>query len=87
MTRRDIIDKVSQEFGVSKKQAEKIVKFIFSQMSEALQKGERITIQGFGSFEVRKRKKRAVYNPRTKEKVIVPEKRYVAFIPSKKLLK
>ena len=85
MTRKDLVNRLNKEFGIPKKYGEEIVKFIFSEISNSLEEGERVSIQGFGSFEVRERKERIVYNPRTKERLKVPAKRYVAFIPSKKL--
>ncbi len=65
MTRKDLIDKVAKEFGLKKKDAEAIVKFIFREIAEAVKRGERVSIQGFGAFELRELKERKIRNPRT----------------------
>jgi len=49
MTRKDLIDKVAEKFGLKKKEAEAIVKFIFHEIAETVRKGERVSIQGFGA--------------------------------------
>ncbi len=85
MTRKDLIDKVAKEFGLKKKDAEAIVKFIFSEITEALKKDERVSIQGFGVFEVRELKARRIRIPRSNKIVVVPNKKRIVFIP--KLLK
>ena len=85
MTRKDLIDRVAKEFGLKKKDAEAIVKFIFSEITEALKKNERVSIQGFGVFEVRELKARRIRIPRSNKIVVVSNKKRIVFIP--KLLK
>ncbi len=80
MTRKDLIDKVAKEFGLKKKDAEAIVKFIFQEIAEAVKRGERVSIQGFGAFELKELKERKVRNPRTGEKVKIPIRTKVKFI-------
>ena len=80
MTRKDLIDKVAKEFGLKKKDAEAIVKFIFQDIAETVKKGERVSIQGFGAFELRELKGRRIRNPKTGEDIWVPERRKVIFI-------
>ena len=80
MTRKDLIDKVAKEFGLKKKDAEAIVKFIFGEIAETVKRGERVSIQGFGAFELRKLKERRIRNPRTGEEVKVPVRGKVIFI-------
>jgi len=65
MTRKDLIDKIAKEFGLKKKDAEAIVKFIFQEIAETVKSGERVSIQGFGAFELRELKERKIRNPRT----------------------
>ena len=81
MTRKDLIDKVAKEFGLKKKDAEAIVKFIFQVIAETVKKGERVSIQRFGSFELRELKERKIRNPRTGEEMKIPRKYKVFFIP------
>ena len=80
MTRKDLIDRVAERFGLKKKESEAIVKFIFQEIAEAVKKGERVSIQGFGAFELRELKERKIRNPRTGNKIIIPRRRKVVFV-------
>ena len=80
MTRKDLIDSVAKKFGLKKKDAEAIVKFIFQEIAGTVKKGERVSIQGFGAFELRKLKERKVKNPRTGEEIKVPVRKKVIFV-------
>ena len=81
MTRKNLIDKVAKEFGLKKKEADAIVKFIFKEIAETVKKGERVSIQGFGAFELRELKERKIRNPRTGKVMEVPIRKKVVFIP------
>jgi len=86
MTKRQLIEKLAQNVkGLSFKDAELVVDTIFESMAGALGKGERIEIRGFGSFEIRVRKPRTGRNPKTGEKVQVPEKKVPFFKVGKEL--
>jgi len=80
MTRKDLIDRVAKEFGLKKKDAEAIVKFIFQEIVEAVKRGERVSIQGFGAFELKELKERKIRNPRTGEKIEIPLRKKVVFV-------
>ena len=79
MTRRDLINRVAEKFGLKKKDAESIVKFIFQEIAETVKKGERVSIQGFGAFELRELKERRIRNPRTGEEIEIPVRKKVCF--------
>jgi len=81
MTRKDLIDRVAERFGLKKKESEAIVKFIFQEIAETVKKGERVSIQGFGAFELRGLKERRIRNPRTREVIEVPAREKVVFVP------
>jgi len=81
MTRKDLIDKVAKKFGLRKKDAEAIVKFIFQEIAETVRRGERVSIQGFGAFELRELKERKIRNPRTGEVIEIPNREKVVFVP------
>ena len=85
MTRKDLIDKVAGEFGLKKKDAEAIVKFIFQEIAETVKKGERVSIQGFGAFELKELKERRIKNPKTGGELKIPIRKKVIFIPRIKL--
>ena len=76
MTRKEIAEKVAGEFGLSKKEAATIVRYVFDAIAESLRKGERVSIQGFGVFDVRERRYR---HPRTGEIRVAPGRKKVYF--------
>ena len=76
----EVIFKAAEKFGLRKKEAEAIVKFIFQEIAETVKKGERVSIQGFGAFELRELKERRIRNPRTGKVVKVPERYRVVFV-------
>src|ERR1700719_3069526 len=85
MKKADLIEEVLKVTELPRKESETIVETIFDSIIEAIQKGEKIEIRGFGSFRTRQRKSRVGRNPKTGEKVEVPAKRIPFFKPSKEL--
>jgi integration host factor subunit beta len=85
MTKRDMIEKLTGQDGLSLKEAERVVNTMFDSMTEALASGDRVEIRGFGSFQVRERKARQGRNPRTGETVQVRAKRFPFFKAGKEL--
>lgn len=86
MTKSDLVQKLSEQVTtLTKKECEVIVDTVFLQMKDALQKGEKIEIRGFGSFTVRVRRAKEGRNPKTGEKVSIPEKRIPFFKVGKEL--
>ena len=85
MTKADLIDEVVRVTAVSKKDAEIIVNTVFSSIVDALQHDDKIELRGFGSFRVRRRRSRQGRNPKTGDRVDVPEKRIPYFKPGKEL--
>ena len=81
MTRKDLIDKVAKEFGLKKKDAEAIVKFIFQEIAETVKNGERVSIQRFGAFELKELKERRVRSPKTGRIIEVSHRKKIVFIP------
>lgn len=80
MTKSALIETVTEKVkGLTKKQVETIVDTIFDGMKEALARGEKIEIRGFGNFKTKHRRAKLARNPRTGEKVEVPEKRAIHF--------
>ena len=85
MTKADLVEEVVKVADVSKKHAEIIVNTVFSSIVEALQRDDKIELRGFGSFRVRRRRSRQGRNPKTGDRVDVPEKRIPYFKPGKEL--
>ncbi|HUL35910.1 MAG TPA: HU family DNA-binding protein [Candidatus Eisenbacteria bacterium] len=85
MTKADLIEEVLRVTELPRKESETIVETIFESIIDALQKGDKIEIRGFGSFRTRQRRGRIGRNPKTGEKVDVPAKKIPFFKPSKEL--
>ncbi len=86
MTRSDLVEALAARFGqLTQRDAEFAVKAILDAMGDALVKGHRIEIRGFGSFSVNRRAPRIGRNPRSGESVMIPEKRVPHFKPGKAL--
>jgi integration host factor subunit beta len=85
MTKSDLIDVLCETQKIPKGRAELLVQVIFESMEEALKRGERIEIRGFGSFELRSYKPYEGRNPRTGVRVSVQPKRLPFFKVGKEL--
>ena len=85
MTKADFISKVSEKTGFSKKDAEKAVNAFMDVVKDALKDGEKVSLVGFGTFEVVQRAERKGRNPQTGKVINIPSKKTVKFVPSKKL--
>ena len=85
MNKAELITKVSEKANVTQKVAKVIVDTLFDGMMESLEKGERIEIRGFGSFGLNYRPPRTGRNPKSGERVKVPEKYVPHFKAGKEL--
>ena len=86
MTRSDLVNQRPERFGqLTHRDTEFAVKTILDAMSDALARGHRIEIRGFGSFSINRRPPRVGRNPRSGEQVIIPEKLVPHFKPDKAL--
>jgi integration host factor subunit beta len=86
MTRSDLVGQLAEKFDkLTHRDTEFAVKTIIDAMSEALARGHRIEIRGFGSFSINRRPPRVGRNPRSGEQVVVPEKLVPHFKPGKAL--
>lgn len=83
--KNDIINYVADKTGVPKMKAEEAVEALFDAMKDALAKGERIELRGFGVFVVKPRKRGIGRNPRTGEEVAIPVGKTIRFKPGKEL--
>ncbi len=85
MTKADLVEQVVRVAEIGKKRAETVVNTVFSSIVEALRRDDKIELRGFGSFRVRRRRSRHGRNPKTGDRVAVPEKRIPYFKPGKEL--
>ncbi|MGH9897663.1 MAG: HU family DNA-binding protein [Pyrinomonadaceae bacterium] len=85
MIKLDIVNYVADTTGVAKMKAEQAVDILFKSMKDALARGERIELRGFGVFVVKPRKRGVGRNPRTGEEVSIPSGKTIRFKPGKEL--
>ncbi|MEO2153613.1 MAG: HU family DNA-binding protein [Aquificae bacterium] len=85
MTKAELIARAAEKAGVSKKQADRCLKAIIEVIEDALQKGERIALPGFGVFQVKERAARKGRNPQTGEVIEIPARKVVVFKAAKQL--
>ncbi len=85
MTKKEIVKAISEEIGLTQLKTKEIVQKTFDAIVETLVRDGRIELRNFGVFEVKKRAARKARNPRTGDKVLVPEKFVVTFKPGKEM--
>ena len=85
MTKAALVEEVARVAELTKKHSEVIVETVFHSIIEALHRGEKIELRGFGSFRLRRREPRKGRNPKTGDRVEVPSKRVPYFKPGKEL--
>jgi DNA-binding protein HU-beta len=85
LTKTELIDKVAQETELTKKDSDQAIDAFIDAISEALAKGDKVTLVGFGSFEVRKRAARQGRNPQTGKAIDIPAREVPVFTAGKNL--
>ena len=85
MNKTELIAAAAERSGITKKDAEQVIGAAFDVIIAQLQKGEKVQISGFGTFEVKQRKERVGRNPHTGEAVQIPASKVPAFKASKTL--
>jgi integration host factor subunit beta len=85
VTKKEIVKTISEEIGLTQLKTKEIVQKTFDAIVETLVEEKRIELRNFGVFEVKKRAARKARNPRTGDKVYVPEKYVVTFKPGKEM--
>ncbi len=85
MVKAEMVARLAQKMGISKKEADVVVKTVFGTIVESLSNGEKVELRGFGSFRVKNRNPRKSRNPKTGEIVHVPAKKVPFFRPGKDL--
>ena len=85
MNKTDLINVVAANAGVSKKNAEAVIKATLDAITTAMTNGESVQLLGFGSFEVRERAERTGHNPKTGEAVKIAACKTPVFKPGKPL--
>jgi DNA-binding protein HU-beta len=85
MTKQDLVDRIANQTGLTKRQATNSLSAAIDGIKDALSQGDRVTLVGFGTFYVAERKARTGRNPRTQEKINIPARNVPNFRPGKDL--
>ena len=85
MNKKELVESVVEKTGFKVKEAEKSVNVIIESITEALKKGDKVQLIGFGTFEVRQRAARTGHNPQTGKEINIPATKVPAFKPGKAL--
>ncbi|OPX26708.1 MAG: integration host factor subunit alpha [Candidatus Cloacimonas sp. 4484_143] len=85
MNRQDLVAKIAAEAGVTKKAANQALNSVIDGITVALEKGDKVSLVGFGTFKVNKRNARSGVNPQTKAKIQIPARKVPVFKAGKKL--
>ena len=85
MNKTDLVTAVAEKTELAKKDIEKAVSAVFASIEEALAKGDKVQLVGFGTFEVRNRAERTGRNPQTKEQIVIPASKVPTFKAGKAL--
>ena len=85
MNKSELIAAIATKTGETKKNAETSLNALIEVVTEALEKGDKVQLVGFGSFEVRKRAARKGRNPQTKEEIKIPASKAPVFKAGKAL--
>lgn len=85
MTKAELVERVAEKINLTKKQTETIVNLLLDSITEALRRGDKVELRGFGSFRIRQRRPREGRNPKTGATVSIPAKRVPFFKAGKEL--
>ena len=83
-----LLDQLKKSYpNFLKKDLEKVVSIVLNEIKQALKRGDRVELRGFGMFSTNIQKARISRNPKTGEKVNTPEKKTIHFKMAKKMFK
>ncbi|WP_255436167.1 HU family DNA-binding protein [Pseudalkalibacillus hwajinpoensis] len=85
MNKAELLSTVAERAELSKKDTARVVDTLMDTIAEALAKGEKVQLVGFGNFEVRERSARKGRNPQTGEEILIQASKTPAFKPGKAL--
>lgn len=82
MNNKDFTSELSKRLGYTLKDTSELISSLLSGMTRQLEEGNVVTIQGFGTFEVKKKAERISINPTTRQRMLVPPKLVLTYRPS-----
>jgi DNA-binding protein HU-beta len=87
LNKGDLIARISKDAGVSKSEAERVFNSLIGGITASMKKGQKVTIVGFGTFSVAKRKARTGRNPQTGAPIKIAARKVPKFTPGSELKK
>lgn len=85
MTKAEFTENIASRLGLRRKEAARVVEAVLQEITESLQRGEKVQLIPFGSFQIRERRGREGRNPRTGEKIEIDGRRVTVFTAGKSL--
>jgi integration host factor subunit alpha len=85
MTKEDLVEKIFEKIGLSKKEAQEIIEVLFDTMKQTFIEGESVKLPGFGTFNIRQKMSRRGRNPKTGEELEITPRRVITFRASNQL--
>jgi len=85
MSREDLITKIAEDAAITKKAATAALNAVLDGVMIALEKGDKVSLVGFGTFSVSARKARKGVNPQTKKEIKIPARNVPVFKAGKKM--
>ena len=85
MTKADIVERIYEKVGFSKKESAELVETVFDLIKSTLEDGDKIKIAGFGNFVVKEKSDRRGRNPQTGEEITIVARKILTFKPSQVL--
>lgn len=85
MKKQELIKRVAEKTGSTVKDASLHTEAVIESLKEGIKEDGKVTLQGFGSFNVKERKERKGVNPQTQESIIIPAKKVCSFKPAEAL--
>ena len=85
MNNKEVTSELAERVGYTIKDTSELMNSLLSSMTQELEEGNVVAIQGFGSFEVKKKAERISINPASKQRMLVPPKLVLSYRPSNTL--
>ena len=85
MNKAELVEEVANQTGLTKNVSREAVSAVISVITDSLGREEKVTLVGFGTFQVMERKARKGVNPQTRETIQIPAKKVPKFVPGKSL--
>ena len=85
MNNKEFTSELAERLGYTIKDTSELINSLLASMTQELEEGNMIAVQGFGSFEVKKKAERISINPASKQRMLVPPKLVLSYRPSNRL--